>query len=700
ERIIETVNLYGCDNGITRGLIFCSSKEESKALSIEFNKRGFKTISLLGKDQDDERAEAILKLESDPKELDYIFTVDIFNEGIDIPKVNQIIMLRPTQSAIVFVQQLGRGLRKIDGKEYLTVIDFIGNYSNNFLVPIALYGDTSYNKDTLRKLVASGSNFIPGTSTINFDLIAREKIFAAIDSANMSWHADLVKEYKLLKFKLGRMPMMIDFVEQGARDPFLYVTKYKSFFNFVSTNDKDNIHELKADENLLLELLSSEINNSKRVEESIILEALLKVGEIKIPELKELIQSRFGYILTDETINSCITNLNFEFIRKPYLNVILTNDKIVKGDDLKIAFNNPVFCDFLLDSTHWAILTYTKSYSLSKYVNGFIRYNKYSRKDVCRILNWPMDISSTMYGYRTKNDSTPCFVTYHKSDEVGANTNYNDHFIDRNTFAWESRSNRKIQSQEIQNVIDSNRILLFVKKEDGEGSDFYFMGDVKIKDDGIEQSYMPVTNLPVVHFKFSLDSAVEDSIYDYLTFKLKVDENIIESNSPDLKNEVKTPFRILSESEVIPFKNCIPLYHIKAAAGSFSELQQIEDLEWIELNNPIKYSSEYFVCQVFGESMNKIIPNNSWCLFKKDPGGTRNGSIVLVYQRNFKDSDFGNGYTVKYYESNKTVTEEGYRHNTITLKPNSDNPEYKNIVLNESEDVEFKVEGIYIKILS
>lgn len=111
--------------------------------------------------------------------------MDIFNEGIDIPSVNQIIMLRPTQSAIIFVQQLGRGLRKVNSKDYLTVIDFIGNYNNNYLVPIALYGDRSYNKDALRKLIASGSSLIPGCSTINFDQISKEKIFESIDSANM-----------------------------------------------------------------------------------------------------------------------------------------------------------------------------------------------------------------------------------------------------------------------------------------------------------------------------------------------------------------------------------------------------------------------------------------------------------------------------------------------------------------------------------
>ena len=101
-------------------------------------------------------------------------------------------------SAIIFVQQLGRGLRKVDGKSYLTVIDFIGNYENNYLIPIALYGDTSYNKDTLRKLITEGSRMIPGSSTINFDEIRKERIFQSIDSANMSLFADL-KKIKCLK---------------------------------------------------------------------------------------------------------------------------------------------------------------------------------------------------------------------------------------------------------------------------------------------------------------------------------------------------------------------------------------------------------------------------------------------------------------------------------------------------------------------
>ena len=214
NRIVDKSKFYGTDNGICRGLVFVSKVSEAQKLSEKFNEKGFRTIALSGSNSNDERASAIELLESDneSKRLDYIFTVDIFNEGIDIPKVNQIIMLRPTASAIIFVQQLGRGLRKLDSKSYLTVIDFIGNYNNNYLIPIALYGDTSFNKDKLRKLLSDGSTDLPGVSTINFDRISKERIFESIDAANMRLLKDLKNDYSALKLRLGRYPLMMDFI--------------------------------------------------------------------------------------------------------------------------------------------------------------------------------------------------------------------------------------------------------------------------------------------------------------------------------------------------------------------------------------------------------------------------------------------------------------------------------------------------------
>ena len=518
DRIIENAERYGCDDGEVRGLIFCSRNEIAKELSQAFNTRGYVTIALTGENSEDERQDAIRRLETNekPDKLDYIFTVDIFNEGIDIPRVNQIIMLRPTQSAIIFVQQLGRGLRKNGHKDYLTVIDFIGNYNNNYLVPIALYGDKTYNKDTLRKLIASGSNLIPGSSTINFDEITKDRIFDAINKANMSKLVDLKNDYNNLKNKLGRIPMMMDFLEYGSRDPWLYITYKKSYLNFINIVEEDYRLSLNSRELKLLEFFNLEINNAKRVEESIILLALIEKGEISIAQLKQTISERFEYEVSDETIETCLLNLNFLFIRQEYKIVKHVGDNLKADNDLQECIANPVFKQFLLDNTNYSIQSFSNAYSKEKFVGGLIRYHKYGRKDVCRVLNWDLDISSTLYGYRTRENITPCFVTYKKSDDVSESTNYNDHFIDQNTFAWESRSQRRIESDEIQNVINSERILLFVKKEDGEGTDFYFIGDCSIVENSIKQATMD-EGKPVVHFTFDLDEEVEDGIFEYLT---------------------------------------------------------------------------------------------------------------------------------------------------------------------------------------
>lgn len=516
NHIIAKSNFYGTDSGEVRGLVFCPSNEISSQLSNEFDKRGYKSISLSGVSSEEARVEAIRRLESkDSDKIDYIFTVDIFNEGIDIPSVNQIIMLRPTQSAIIFVQQLGRGLRKSEGKEYLTVIDFIGNYNNNYLVPIALYGDRSFNKDTIRKLIRSGSNLIPGSSTVNFDEVAREKIFESIKNTNMQKLSDLKKDYEDLKYKIGKIPMMMDFIKYGSRDPWLFASYEKSYLNFVNKVEGSYGDTISPGLVKLLELLTLNINNGQRVEESLLLRRLLDASSLTKNDFIKQIESSYNYLLDDDIIQSLLININLNFIKKDYDNIRLENDVFILGADLSDALENNTFNIFFADSVEYSIAAFNKDFSEEKYVDGLIRYKKYSRKDVCRLLNWEQDISSTVYGYRTKNDVTPCFVTYHKSDELEGDINYNDYFINSSEFAWESRSNRKITSTEIENVINSKRILLFVKKEDAEGSDFYYLGDVSIVPDSIEQGSTD-RGSPVVHFRFLLDKPVEDTLYNYL----------------------------------------------------------------------------------------------------------------------------------------------------------------------------------------
>lgn len=124
---------------------------------------------------------------------------------IEFTTNNQVIMLRPTESPIVFIQQLGRGLRKAENKEYVVVLDFIGNYMNNFMIPIALSGDRTYNKDTIRRCVMEGSKVLPGSSTIHFDEISKKRIFESIDNSTTT-KKFLKEKYEVLKNKLGKVP--------------------------------------------------------------------------------------------------------------------------------------------------------------------------------------------------------------------------------------------------------------------------------------------------------------------------------------------------------------------------------------------------------------------------------------------------------------------------------------------------------------
>jgi len=159
------------------------------------------------------------------------------------------------------------------------------------------------------------------------------------------------------------------------------------------------------------------------------------------------------------------------------------------------------------------------------------------------------------------------------------------------------------------------------------------------------------------------------------------------------------PFRILRFDEVKPYVNAIPLVDISAAAGNFSELQVHSELTWVEPPFIIGVQKGYFICQVFGESMNKKIPNGSYCLFKRDEGGSRNGKIVLVESTNINDSEFGSGYTVKEYQSSKSISEEEWSHESITLKPLSDRDEYNKIVLGDDDINDFRVVGIFVSVL-
>ena len=529
QYIMQQIEYYGYSGDRVRGLMFCSSKEEAKTLSVKFNMRGLRTIVLTGDSSQNEREDAILRLEQNEQEnaLDYILTVDIFNEGVDVPAVNQVIMLRPTESPIVFIQQLGRGLRKYVGKEYVVILDFIGNYMNNFMIPIALSGDRTYNKDTIRKYVREGSRVIPGESTIHFDEISKKRIFESIDSSKTT-KSFLKEKYFALKYKLGRVPNILDFYEYGEIDPMLFIQYSRSYDQFVKTVDKDFNIMFGDREEAILEFISSLVNG-KRVHELLMLKCILNNEKMSPDTYRELLEEK-GEIYREADYVSALNVLGKVFVNAPsekkrYSNIEFISMDYAKNGILRRAsafyslFSNNAFVNEVESLVKYGLKRYEDLFK-NHDEDNLVLYEKYSRKDVCRILNWEHDDSSTVYGYRIKHNTCPIFVTYEKKDDIANSTKYEDQFINNQLFSWMTRSKVSLESPESQKIINYSKIglkiYLFIKKSDGEGTDFYYMGKVS----PIDYMQTEIENdngqkLPIMNFKMKLEHSVREDIYEY-----------------------------------------------------------------------------------------------------------------------------------------------------------------------------------------
>jgi superfamily II DNA or RNA helicase/HKD family nuclease len=523
EHILEKIEYYGHSGDKVRGLMFCSRKEEAIELSKALNERGLKTVALLGNHSQEGRISRVNELENG--QLDYIITVDIFNEGVDIPSINQVVMLRQTQSSIIFIQQLGRGLRKHDSKEYVTVIDFIGNYKNNYLIPVALSGDRSQNKDNIRRHTKD-TCYIKGVSTINFEEIAKKQIFKSINDTKLTSLKILRDAYVELKNKIGRVPYLHDFVTYNSIDPCVIVNEMKSNYQTFLEKVKEEVPALSKYENELLTMLSQEVLNGKRKHEVVLVKMLLGRRQVSHDEyIKEL--SLVGCKTDIETLTSVERVLNLSFFTQAAVKkygeepIVIKeeghyrfNDRIVESLSNKEYFYSLV--KDIIKTAEEKSLAYNCSEQLTL-------YKKYSRKDACKLLNWSKDETSTMYGYKPKHGTCPLFVTYHKNEDVDGTINYGDEFLSQEVFRWYSTRNRTLASKEVKKIINAKQLgidlHLFVKKDDGEGNDFYYIGKAVTEVNSEEQTTMldkSGKEVPVVRMNMLLEHEVENALYHYL----------------------------------------------------------------------------------------------------------------------------------------------------------------------------------------
>lgn len=545
KHIVEQATYFGYSGNKVKGLIFCSRIDESEKLSERFNEtinpetgKYYRTIALNGSASEEERQEAFERLAMEENEdrdgltpLDYIFSVDILNEGVDIVEINQVIMLRPTQSPIVFVQQLGRGLRKIEGKEFVVILDFIGNYNNNFMIPIALSGDRSYNKDSMRRYISEGTRIVPGASTVHFDEIAKKRIYSSIDNARTNTVKLIKDAFEELKFRLGRIPSIQDFKIHGSIDVRKIIENFGSYYAFLDKYYRDEYDVvLNEREKIIIEFISKKITNTKRVGELAFLNDLLSGSDRFYQYSNKLMQDGTNKDIIKQIEESVIRNLNIEFLneseRKKYKDCVLIEKSIdgykIAEDFKELIDGNSSFSNMVSELIDYGIDNYNENYSDSYKETNFQLYQKYTYEDVCRLLNWDKNMNAQNIGgyfYESKTKTLPVFVNYEKTDDA---IPFEDRFISPDHLIALSKRPRKVDSKDADHIFKrthedaDNKIYLFVRKnkDDKESKEFYFLGEINAE--GEPNPVILKTGENAFEINYKLDQPVREDIYDYI----------------------------------------------------------------------------------------------------------------------------------------------------------------------------------------
>lgn len=536
EHIIREIKYYGYSGERVKGLIFVNKLDVADELSKKFNERGYRTVSLHG-GGDEKYQEYIencidrLTDDSIPREeqLDYLFTVDIFNEGVDIPEINQIVMLRPTKSIIIFVQQLGRGLRKHNSKEFVTILDFIGNYNNNYLIPMALTGSKSYDKDDMRKPLTHGQSVIPGAATIHFDEITRKRILKSIDRASTNSLTLLHESYKNLKYRLGRIPTIKDFDENDVIDVEKFFTVKKSYYEYLIAYEDDFKIQLADAQRNILKVISNEFAIGVRPDELIILSLLIQGKADIISEYQEVMKLKYNIEPTNLEIENVIANLTNNF-RAPLVQsrnkdcifITSNNGTISINQDFQKLLENNDFKNMVSELIEHGLMKYEKKYSELYQETRLSLWKKYTVFDVEKLLGWDKEVNAQSVGgywYNEYSNTFVVFINYKKDNDA---IPYEDKFLSQNEIIAISKNPRKIDSSDADKIFrrsakyQNTKFYLFVRKDknDLDAKEYYFLGAINSSGEPIPDKIDGKIDIFKIHYL--LETPVETNLYNYI----------------------------------------------------------------------------------------------------------------------------------------------------------------------------------------
>ncbi len=517
EYISSQIEKYRLENKKLKCLAFCTNIQHCKLMAEEFTEIGYHAIALTGVNDLGQRIKAFMNLQDDTDPLEIICAVDILNEGIDIPEVNMVLFLRPTESQTIFIQQLGRGLRKYPGKEYVTVLDFIGNnYERSVQIALALgsLGKTTYTeKAYLKAMIRSDftSIGIPGVE-IKIDDLSKEEIIYFIDKMNFNRSDFLKKDYENFKtyIQCDTYPSHMDYLDYDISPDLIRFlkahmksSKNRSYYSFLRKIGEENIPAFSDDEVKLLDQLEDMLP-IVRPEEYLIVEQILKTGSVDIEEIH------------NNNPKTTIRSLEYakNFLKR---NGILGNQKVHfdnASDDYKY---------YLKDTINYGLTRYMNEFG--DFEGKYKLYGNYYKEQVAMVMlkEGIMDLRIIGTYYDPKNPGDTYVFVGLKKDDAGK-LNYKDKFISPSLFQWESKTNTTTDNPEGKKLTATKTVHLFVRKiekEDGVSLPFTYFGKGKFQNMRTSYTKENGKEYPTLLFDIALETAVPKDYY--LDFEIPED---------------------------------------------------------------------------------------------------------------------------------------------------------------------------------
>jgi len=524
--IIEKMNFYSFFGTKRKAIGFCVSKEHAFFMSEKFNEKGINSLCLTSEDSIQKREETIKKLEDEKDSLEVIFTVDIFNEGIDIPSINTVLFLRPTNSPIVFVQQLGRGLRKDKNKDFLTVLDFIGNHKKAYLIALSLVGNKAIDKESIK--FSLQNNFADFKNAfISMDEISKNRILKQIENENFNHLKYLKEQYFEFKIILGnKVPKLVDFLQfSDVINPLNFIYESKSYVEFIAKVEDEKIKNeykiLCQNEEFLKAIRFIEnLLPIKRVYEFVILKYLLN-HDFCDEEIAFKVLDKYLDKVCKETIIHSFSYLNQDFLDSAqisrYLKLIdFDGKKIKKTQEFSRLLENKKYKDIFEDSLNYGIYFYEEDFTSRDFGIPFLKlYGKYNMLNIAQLCNFPKIHSSFRgSGFLKYKDDFFLFINIEK-DKFSKSANYSNTFLSKDRFTYQSKPSMSQDKGDGERLIENQKhgvkLHIFMRKfvqVDKKTQDFIYLG--------IANSVKYSGNKPI-SLELKLDIPLEDKLFEEFT---------------------------------------------------------------------------------------------------------------------------------------------------------------------------------------